>query len=176
MPASSHAFPFDFTYTALAGSSPTSTTARPGRTPSETSFAVPTATSSRSSRAIAFPSSSSAGKVHRSRLAYQHDLDLPRVLQLRLDPPRDLLRHRPHAHVVPVVGGYDHANLAAGLDGEHLLHSLVARRDLLQPLEPLHISLERFAPRAGARAGDRVRRLHQHRDLALVRHVVVVRG
>src|SRR6476661_10301924 len=76
----------------------------------------------------------SAGKVHRPRLADQHDLDLSRILELGLDATRDLLGERRHAAVVHVVRDDHHADLSARLDGEHALHALVARRDALEPL------------------------------------------
>src|SRR5689334_3003334 len=115
-------------------------------------------------------------KVDRPRLANQDDLDLARVLKLRLDAPRDLLGHRRHANVIDVVWHDDDAHFATGLDGVDLIHTLVAGRDPLEALQPLHIRLERFAACAGPRPRDRVRRLHEHRDLTLVRYVVVVRG
>src|SRR5688572_23023905 len=74
----------------------------------------------------------SARKVHRARLPDQDDLDLPRVLELGLDPPRDLLRERRHPHVVDVFGGDDDPDLAPGLDREHLVDPLVAGRDTLE--------------------------------------------
>src|SRR5205814_6429438 len=52
------------------------------------------------------------GKVHRPRLANQHNLDLSRILQLRFDAPSDLLGHGGHANVVHVVGCDDHADFA----------------------------------------------------------------
>src|SRR5438067_7971902 len=163
---------------ALAGSSPTSTTVRPGVTPHFFSSATSRATRSRTPRATAAPSmrrasvSMSACKVHRPRLANHHDLDLSRILQLGLDTPRDLLAQGGHAHVVHLLRRHDDAHLAPRLNREHAVHAAVARRDALEPLEPLHVRLERLAPRAGARAADRVGRLHEHADLALVRHVV----
>src|SRR6476620_5825827 len=110
MPASSHAFPFAFTYTALAGSSPTRTTARPGRTPRSASKAASRAASSRIERAIATPSMSSAGKVHRACLADQHDLDLSRILKLRLDAASDFFTESRHACIVDVIRRHDYAH------------------------------------------------------------------
>src|SRR5579884_1136098 len=72
------------------------------------------------------PTPGSASKIHRPRLSNQHDLDLSRILELRFDAPRDLLRHRRHPDVVDVVRQHDDAHFAAGLNGEHLLHALVA--------------------------------------------------
>src|SRR5688572_18065696 len=170
MPASSDALPFERTYTALAGSSPTSTTASPGRTPAALSCAACRATSSRMPRAIDVPSMSSAGKVDRPRLANDDDLDLPRILQLALDAPRDLLGERGRAAIVHVLGRHDDADLAARLDGEDLVDATIARRDPLESLETLHVRLERLAARSRPRSRDRVGRLHEHRDLRLVRH------
>src|ERR1700750_3265682 len=95
-------------------------------------------------------SATSAGKVHRPRLANENDLDLARILELGFDTAGDLLRHRRHAHVVHNIRNDDHAHFATGLDREHLLHTLVARRDLLETFEPLDVRLERLA--TGARA------------------------
>src|SRR5215213_3454894 len=191
IPASRDAFSLPPTYTALAGSSPTSTTVRPGVTPFRFSSATSAATSARTFCASATPSINRAppsampdvtsvpatalsGKIHRPCLSNQHDFDLPWILELGLDAPRDLLGERRHAHVVHVIRDDHHPDLAAGLDGEHAFHSLVARGDALEPLEPLHVRLERLAARAWTGAGDRVGRLHQHGHLALVGHVVVV--
>src|SRR5688500_1175251 len=74
----------------------------------------------------------SACKIHRPCLADRDNLDLTGILQLRLDPPRDLLGQRSHPHVIDVVGGDDDTDFASRLNGEHLLHSLVARGDFLQ--------------------------------------------
>ena len=92
MPASSAAFDFALVYTALAGSSPTITTASPGLRPSRASFFARSATSARILFAIPRPSISSAGKVHCSRLPDQHHFDLARILKLRLDAAGDLFR------------------------------------------------------------------------------------
>src|SRR4029079_8795474 len=115
-------------------------------------------------------------KVYRPRFTNEYHFDLPRILQFRLDPPRDLFGHRRHAHVVHVIRQHDHAHFTPRLDGEDLLNALVARRDLLEALETLHVRLERLAARAGPRAGNGVGGLNEHRDFALVRDVVVVRG
>src|SRR6476646_1607160 len=198
MPASSHAFPFERTYTALAGSSPTRTTDRPGVTPSALSLATSFATSCLTRRPIAVPSMSvapdvgscaavaaapspcvefvcvSARKVHRPRFANDHDLDLSGILQLRLDSASDLLGQRRHSNVVDIIRRDEDANLSARLNREHLLDAAVARRDPLETLEPLHVRLEGFTTRTGSRARDGVGRLDEHRDLALMGHVVVV--
>src|SRR5688500_7546593 len=125
IPASSLAAPFDRTYVALAGSSPTRMTASPGVTPRDFSAAVSRATRSRTLRAIATPSISSAGKVHRACLANQHDLYLPRILQLRLDAPGDLIAERRHAVLLDVVGRDDDAHLAPRLDCKDFLDTAV---------------------------------------------------
>src|SRR5687767_10312577 len=176
MPASSHALPFARTYTVLAGSSPTRTTARPGRTPRSTSSAVLSAASRRIERAIATPSMSSAGKIHRACLADQDHLDLSGILKLRLDAARNFFAQRGHPRIVDVVRSDYHAHLPSRLNREHLLDTAVARCNPLESLEPLHVRLERLTPCARTRARDRIRSLHEHRDLAFVRHVVVVRG
>src|SRR5687767_6204124 len=95
------------------------------------------ATSPRTLRAIAAPSISSAGKVHRPRFADDDDLDLAGILELGLDPPRNLLGERRTARVVDVVGHHDDADLPARLDGEYLVDAAIARCDALEPLEAL---------------------------------------
>src|SRR5207247_6563390 len=83
---------------------------------------------------------------------------------------------RTHAEMLYVVRGYADAPLAPRLNGEDLLDALIARRNFLEPLESLHVRLERFASRPRPRSRDAVRGLNEHGHLALVRHVVVVRG
>src|SRR5262245_61784186 len=137
MPSSMHVRSLEPTYTALAGSSPTRTTVSPGVTPRALSAATRDATSAFTASASAAPSmmlvfSVDAAaplprKVYRPRFANEYHFDLPRILQFRLDPARDLLGHRGHAHVVHVVRQHDHAHLAARLNREDLLDALVAR-------------------------------------------------
>src|SRR5829696_7805486 len=168
IPASRDAFSLPPTYTALAGSSPTSTTVSPGVTPFRLSSATSAATWARTFCASATPSISRAppslapdaagapatalsGKIHRPRLPDQHDLDLPGILELGLDAPSDLLRERRHADVVDVVRYDDDPDLSTSLNGEDALHALVARRDALEPFEALHVRLECLSARTGAR-------------------------
>src|SRR3954471_3487681 len=172
MPASSAAFVFELVYTTLAGSSPTSTTASPGLTPFVDSFLARAAASSRTVFAMARPSISSAGKVHCSRLPDQHDLDLARILELGLDAARNLFGERRHSRVVHFFGSDDDAHFTAGLDGEDLLDAAIARRDLLETLETLHVRFKRFASGARSRTRDRVRGLDEYRDFGLVGNVV----
>src|SRR5512140_3635656 len=101
--------------------------------PRATSFATSRVTSSRMLFAIALPSISSAGKVHRSLFANHHDLDLPRVLQLGLDAARDLLAQCRHTEVVHVVRIDDHPDLPPRLNGENLVDTRIARSDALEP-------------------------------------------
>src|SRR5215217_1031087 len=137
IPASSHALPFDRTYTALAGSSPTSTTAKPGRMPRSVSNAVSRAASSLIERAIATPSMSSAGKVHRACLADEHDLDLSGILKLGLDTACDLFAQCRHARIIDVIRRYYDANFAARLDCENFFDAAVARCNSLEAFKPL---------------------------------------
>src|SRR4051812_47830581 len=90
---------------------------------------------SRAPVALALRVAFSASKVDRPRFPNEHNLDLPRVLELGFDATSDLLGERGHADVVHVIRNDDDTNLTPGLDGEHLLHSLVAGGDALQPLE-----------------------------------------
>src|SRR5438876_571439 len=124
----------------------------------------------------AVPSISLAGKVHRTRLADDHDFDLPRVLELALDLARDQLGELARLAVVDRVGRHDHAHLPTGLDREHLLDPRELRRNLFELREPLDVRLERLSSRAGTGPGDGVGGLHDDADGRLVRRVVVVRG
>ncbi len=63
----------------------------------------------------------------------------------------------------------------AGLHGEDLLDALVRGGDLLQPLQPLDVRLERLAARPGPAAADRVGRLGEHGLNRADLHLVVVR-
>src|SRR5512139_3278252 len=62
-------------------------------------------------------------------------LDLPRVLELRLDPLRDVLRHPEALVVVHLLRVDDDAQLSPGLDGVGLLDPLHAVRHLLELLD-----------------------------------------
>src|SRR5689334_21394176 len=186
IPSSMHVRSLAPTYTALAASSPTRATVSPGVMPRALSAETRDATSTFTLSASAVPSmmllfSADAAvplpsKVYRPRFANEYHFDLPRILQFRFDAPCNFFGHRGHAHVIDVVGKNDDAHLASGLDREDLFHALVARRDLLEAFESLHVRLERLAPRTGSRSGDRVGRLDENGDLALVRHVVVMGG
>src|ERR1043166_6071720 len=112
--------------------------------------------------------------VHGPRLADHRDPDLARILELLLDAPGNLARQSLRARVVdPMVLHHD-ADLAAGLDGVALLHALERVSDPLERLEPLDVRLETLAPRAGARAADRVGGAHEHRPQAAAGVVVVM--
>src|SRR5437773_1495320 len=156
--------------------SPTDTAASPGITPLALSSRISPWSSARIASPMVWPSISLAGKIHRPGLADDDHLDLARVLELALDLAGDLIRQLARLGVVDGVRGYDDAHLASRLDRDHLLHTGEVARDLLELGEPLHVCLERFAPRPGARARDGVRGLNDHADRRLVRHVVVVRG
>src|SRR5436190_9930026 len=120
---------------ALAGSSPTRTTASPGFTPRATSLVARSTTFARTFFAIARPSMRSAGKVHCSRLPDQNDFDLPRILELGLDTPGDFFCERSHPRIVDLLGRNDDSNFAPRLDRKHLFDPAIARGDLLQTLE-----------------------------------------
>src|ERR1700733_9207755 len=122
IPASSVAFPLARTYTALARSSPTSTTASPGVTPRAPRPAAARATSARTAWAMATPSINSAGKIHRPRLANHDHLNLARILEFGLNTTGDLLGQRRHPGIVDVLGRDHHSHLTSRLDGEHLVH------------------------------------------------------
>src|SRR5213075_836694 len=131
--------------------------------------------SARISAPMALPSINLAGNADRPCLADHHDLDLSGILQLALDLARDLVGQTRRPTVIHRLRRDDYADFAARLDGEDLVHALELGRQLLEVGQPLHVRLEGLAPRAGARAGDRVGSLHDHADRRFVRHVVVVR-
>src|SRR5262249_20107467 len=112
--------------------------------------------------------------VHRARLADHGDADLARILELLLDPARDVARQALRARIVDTVVLHDDAHFAPGLDGITLLHARERVGDALQRLEPLDVGLDALASRARARAADRVGRAHQHRPQAAARVVVVM--
>src|ERR1700741_1909011 len=89
--------------------------------------------------------SSSLGIVNGAGLADHGDLDLSRILELALDPPRDVAR-QPDGFVVADLLALDHdANLTAGLQRERLRHALEGVGNLLELLEALDIGLEQIA-------------------------------
>src|SRR5206468_1427667 len=103
---------------------------------------------------MAWPSISLAGKIHRPGLADDDHLDLAGVLELALDLAGDLIGQLARLGVVDGVRGYDDAHLASRLDREHLLHTGEVARDLLELGEPLHVRLERCAPRLASCASS----------------------
>src|SRR5579859_2342565 len=168
------------------------TTVSPGTMRLAAIAATSALSSSRMDFPIAVPSMSLAVTLPRScartllRLSFRHPhgprlpdhdhADLSGILELGFDLLRDLLRQLRHLAVVNLVGHHDHAHLAPGLDREALLDAGEPGRDFLEPRQALDVALERLAPRARPRARGRVGRLHDDRDGALVRHVVMVRG
>src|SRR3972149_4309035 len=75
--------------------------------------------------------------LHRAPFADNGDLDLPRVVQVLLYLLADLLRHSVGAEVVDLFGLDDDAYLAAGLDGERLLHAREGVGHRLPRFQPL---------------------------------------
>ena len=76
----------------------------------------------------------------------------PGILEVLLDLARDLVREE-HGRVVVDLAGLDHhADLAAGLEREDPLDTLLGGRDLLQGLEALDVVLEALAARTGREA------------------------
>src|SRR5918992_1302373 len=118
--------------------------------------------------------SGSLGVLDAADLANHGDLDLPRVLELLLDPLGHVAGQDLGGDVVDVLGLDHDPDLAAGLHGEDLVDTRVAAGDLLETLQALDVGLERLPPGAGAAAGDGVGGLGQHRldgallDLAVV--------
>src|SRR5918999_2071398 len=96
----------------------------------------------------------SLGVLDAADLADHGDLDLPRVLELLLDPLGHVAGQHLGGDVVDVLRPDHDADLAAGLHGEHLVDPRVAAGDLLEALQALDVGLERLSPGPGAAAGD----------------------
>src|SRR5690606_14212339 len=116
-----------------------------------------------------------SGEVHRARLADDHHLDLPRVLQLVLQLARDLLAELRHGRVIDVLRIDHDADLAARLNREAALDAGKAVGDFLELLEPLHVGLEHLSARPGACAADRIAGSDEERLRVPVRLLVVMR-
>ena len=119
----------------------------------------------------------SAGKVHRPGFPDHDDLDLAGILQLGLDPARDLLGELDVMRASSTcVGRHDHADLAAGLDRERPSPRPCSSTAISSSLRAA--SRTSRTPRAARRGAIRRSRRRPARapTLALVRHVVVVRG
>src|SRR5688500_9356085 len=86
----------------------------------------------------------------RTGLADHRHLDLARLGEVLLDLLGDVAREPDRLLVGDLLAVDDDPNLAAGLDGEALLHALEARGDLLELLEALDVGLEDLAARPGA--------------------------
>src|SRR6201996_2935990 len=104
-----------------------------------------------------------SGEFHGAGLADDGDADLARVGQLLLDLLGDVAGDDLGLDVVHAVRLDHDPDLPAGLHGEHLLHALVGDGDLLQPLQPLDVGLQRLAPGPGAATADRIGGLGQYR-------------
>src|ERR1700761_1520032 len=103
-----------------------------------------------------------SGEFHGAGLADDGDADLARVGQLLLDLLGDVAGDDLGLDVVHAVRLDHDPDLPAGLHGEHLLHALVGVGDLLQPLQPLDVGLQRLTPGPGPAPADRVGGLGQH--------------
>src|SRR5438445_12837365 len=145
------------TYVVEAGSSPTSTAARPAAPPRSLSAPISRCNSVRIASPTAAPSMILAGKIHRAGLADHHDLDLPGVLQLPLDLAGDLLRELARLAVVDGVGRDHDPDLPDCLDRVHLLDARGRARELLELRHPLDVALERLS--AGPAPRDTVGRV-----------------
>src|SRR4051795_2933153 len=87
------------------------------------------------------------GVLRGAGLADDRDADLAGVGQLFFDLLGDVARDDLGGDVVDLVRLDHHPDLATCLHREHLLDAGLLARDLLDPLEPLHVVLERLAPR-----------------------------
>src|ERR1700761_6890456 len=103
-----------------------------------------------------------SGEFHGAGLADHGDADLARIGQLLLDLLGDVAGDDLGLDVVHAVRLDHDPDLPAGLHGEHLLHALVGDGDLLQPLQPLDVGLQRLPPGPGPPAADRGGGVGQH--------------
>src|SRR5829696_7014782 len=110
----------------------------------------------------ASPALSSLGVLDAADLADHGDLDLPRVLELLLDPLGHVAGEDLGGDVVDVLGLDHDPDLAAGLHGEHLVDPGVAAGDLLEALQALDVGLEGLAAGPWPAAGDGVGGLGEH--------------
>src|SRR3954470_12417311 len=108
-------------------------------------------------------SSSSLRVVDGTRLADHRHLDLARILELVLNPPRDVLRQPDRLFVRDLLALDHDADLAPGLEGERFRDAFERVGNSFELLEPLYIRLEDVAAGAGPGRGDGVRCLHDHR-------------
>src|SRR5919106_2671179 len=108
------------------------------------------------------PLRGSLGVLDAADLAPHGDLDLPRVLELLLDPLGHVAGQHLGGDVVDVLRLDHDADLAAGLHGEHLVDPRIAAGDLLEALQALDVGLERLPPRPRAAARDGVGGLGEH--------------
>src|SRR5258705_10097000 len=100
--------------------------------------------------------------VRGARFADHRHLDLSRILELVLDPARDVLR-KPDRFLIGDLFALDHdADFAAGLQREGLRDTLEGVGDPFELFEALDVAFEDVAPRAWPRGGDGVGRLHDH--------------
>src|SRR5438132_719525 len=110
-----------------------------------------------------FPIPGLTGVLDRARLADHRDFDLPGILQLRLDLPRNVARQPESLVVRDPIGLDDDPQLPARLDGEGFLHPLETVGDVLELLEPLDVRLEDLPARSGPRRGERIGAVDEHR-------------
>src|SRR5262245_4832585 len=85
------------------------------------------------------------GELNGARLTNDGYLDLSRILELVLDPPRDVLRQPDRFLVRDPVAFDDDPDFAAGLERERLRDSVERIGDVLELFEPLHVRLEDVA-------------------------------
>src|ERR1044071_2203181 len=97
-----------------------------------------------------------------THLANHRHFDLTRILQLRLDLPRDVFRQPDRLLVGDLLGVDDDAKLAPRLNREALRHAVHRVRDRLEALETVHVILENLAARAGPCGRERVGGVDEH--------------
>src|ERR1051326_3621859 len=97
-----------------------------------------------------------------THLANHRDFDVTRILQLRLDLPRDVFRQPDRLLVGDLLGVDDDAKLAPCLDREALRDAVHRVRDRLEALETMDVVLENLAARAWTRGRERVGGVGEH--------------
>src|SRR5258708_25970369 len=103
------------------------------------------------------------GKFRSPRFTDDRPLDLSRVLELVLDPARDVLREPDRLFVRYALAFDDDTDVAAGLERKSFQHAGERVRDALELLEALHVGLENVAACPRTRRRDGVGRLADHR-------------
>src|SRR6476661_5822583 len=114
------------------------------------------------------------GISHGAHFPDDGDFNLAGVLHLLLDFLRDFEAQLGGALVGHVLGIHHHAQFAAGLNGEALVHAFEVVGRFFELLEALDVAFHHLAAGAGARARDGIAGLHERRNHGRHLNFVVV--